>query len=190
MNLFSNKKKNDTSKMFHILFDTYNAKVYRTAFYILKNEQDSKDVVQETFIKAYNKIDSLKEYDKFEGWIYRISFNLAIQKYKTNKRELPVEDLGKVISYIDVKTSDLPEKILEAKEHKEYIAQEINNLKIEYKEIILLYYYLDLSYEEISEVLNLKIGTVKSRLFRAKEELRKKLRDPNSMINSGRGEVL
>lgn len=160
---------------YKILFETSMAKVYRVAYYILRNEHDTKDIVQEAFVMGYNKMDSLRDPSKFESWICTIASNLAKTKYRKNKKEVLMDNYGKIISLIKVaETFELLEDILEKKELKENILKQINHLNSHYKEVIVLYYYVELSYEEIAIALNISQGTVKSRMFRAKKILKSK----------------
>ncbi len=180
MNLLSeNQTKADLSH-FKDLFESHNKKVYRVAFYIIKNEQDAKDIVQEAFTIAFRKLHTLKDQSKFEQWICKIACNLAKEKYKKNKREVLTEDYENVVSYIEAKKELFcQEDEIEKKELKEYLLKQINGLKTHYREVILLYYYFDMSYEEISVFLNVNIGTIKSRLARAKQILRGNIVEDN-----------
>ncbi|MCT4509035.1 MAG: sigma-70 family RNA polymerase sigma factor [Tepidibacter sp.] len=177
MGIFFKRKKQDEIELYKILFETYNKKVYRVAYYILKNEEDAKDIVQDTFIQAFNKIDTLKDKNKFESWICAIASNLSKAQYNKRKKELLVEDDSKIIPFLcDDKDLDLPENILENKELNSYILEQINSLDSHYKQALILYYYLEQSYEEISKSLDISIGTVKSRLYRAKNLIKDNLK--------------
>ena len=185
MNSLSEKQAQADLTHFKGLFEAYNNKVYRVAFYIIKNEQDAKDIVQEAFTIAFNKLHTLKDQNKFEQWICKIACNLAKEKYKKNKREVLTEDYEKVVSYIEAKKEIFcQEDEIEKKELKDYMLKQINSLKTHYKEVILLYYYLDMSYEEISAFLNVNIGTIKSRLARAKQILRGNIVEDNENENN------
>lgn len=165
---------------FRALFEKHSKKVYRVAYFIIKNEQDAKDIVQEAFTIAFNKLHTLKDKTKFEGWICKIACNLAKERYRKNKREVVTEDYENVISYIEAKKEHFcQEDEIESKELKEYMLKQINKLKSHYKEVLLLYYYLDMSYEEMSRFLNVNIGTIKSRLARAKQILKENLLKDN-----------
>jgi len=184
MNSLSEKQPRADLTHFKGLFEAHNSKVYRVAFYIIKNEQDAKDIVQEAFTIAFNKLHTLKDQNKFEHWICKIACNLAKEKYKKNKREVLTEDYEKVVSYIEAKKEIFcQEDEIEKKELKDYMLKQINSLKTHYREVILLYYYLDMSYEEISAFLNVNIGTIKSRLARAKQILRGNIVEDNDNDN-------
>lgn len=180
--MFFNKKKQDEIRLYKILFESYNKKVYKVAYYILNNEEEAKDIVQDTFIQAFNKIDTLKDKDKFESWICAIAANLSKAKYNKKKKELLVQDDSEIIPFLYYdKSLDSPEDILENKELKSCIMEQINSLDNHYKQVVVLYYYLEQSYEEISKSLDISIGTVKSRLYRAKASIKEKLEKHRDM---------
>lgn len=169
MKILGDKRKKEEVHSYKILFETYKSKVYRIAYYIVKNEQDAKDIVQEAFTIAYIKKDTLRDLSKFESWICTIACNLAKDKYNKRKKEILTDDYEKVIPLsIETEFVEIPEDSLEKKELKSKIREHINNLDSHYREVIVNYYYLELTYEEISKVLGVSVGTVKSRIFRAK----------------------
>ncbi|MTI54281.1 MAG: RNA polymerase sigma factor [Geosporobacter ferrireducens] len=172
-------RKSDTLSLHKILFETYRSKVYKTAYYIVKNEDDAKDIVQDTFVIAFSKLEQLRDKEKFESWLCTIACNLAKDKYNRNKREICMAEEDQILAYSHDNNKygfELPEEVLEKKEINHHIREQILSLKHHYSEVLYLYYYCDLSYEEISKALNLNIGTVKTRLFRAKHILKNSLR--------------
>lgn len=179
MKIFLEKQKKQDNKEvipYKILFETYKDKVYRVAYYIVKNEHDAKDIVQEAFITAYRKMSSLKDPNKFESWICTIASNLAKEKYMKNKRELLIDDYDNVVSLSNNRFNlDTVEDKIEKKELNKEIMEQIHSLDSHYREVILLYYYMNLSYAEIAQTLNIKEGTVKSRVSRAKNLIKDKI---------------
>ncbi|SHJ59964.1 RNA polymerase sigma-70 factor, ECF subfamily [Geosporobacter subterraneus DSM 17957] len=180
MGIFSGLKdrKSEALSLHRVLFETYRNKVYKTAYFIVKNEDDAKDIVQDTFVIAFSKLEQLRDTEKFEAWLCTIACNLAKDRYNKNKREICMADEDQILAwgYDNHKFGfELPEDILEKKEVQAYIREQIKGLKHHYSEVLYLYYYCDLSYEEISKALNLNIGTVKTRLFRAKNILKDSL---------------
>ncbi|MEW9122657.1 MAG: sigma-70 family RNA polymerase sigma factor [Thermotaleaceae bacterium] len=170
-------KNKDLHSLHRVLFETYKYRVYKTAYFIMKNEDDAKDIVQDAFITAFSKLEQLREKDKFGSWICTIACNLAKDKYNKKKKEICMEDEEQIFlqgrEYVSL---NLPEEILEKKELNAHIREQIQGLKHHYSEILYLYYYCDMSYEEISIALNLNLGTVKTRLFRAKKLLKDSLK--------------
>lgn len=135
--------------------------MYRLAYGILRNQQDAEDAVGEAIISAYEHLDSLKDVDKFKAWIMMITANEAKKIYRKRKRMEPVEDIG-VSGPVHNDTHDeLWEVVLKLEER--------------YRSVIILYYYEQMKIREISNILHITEGTVKSRMSRAKQKLRKHL---------------
>ena len=146
--------------------------VYRTAYYILKNEQDALDASQEALIRIYTKITSYEEKAQFKTWVQRIVTNICIDKFRRNKptvsideHELVFEDRANVER--EVMTGYLAQDIQEA----------IQKLPEHHRLVIVLRYLQDLSYNEIADCLNLPLNTVKSYLFRARQQLQNMLQE-------------
>jgi len=168
--LVSQSKKGDKSA-FTSLVEIYQSRLYRTAYGMLGNSQDANDAFQDCILKAYMSIDSLKYDYYFKYWINRILINSCNDILRRKKKVVYMEDVGITGSseYYDITTLD--------------IRISLQKLEPKYRNIIALRYYQDLSYEDIAEVLNCPLGTVKSRLNYAL----KKLRD--IMNKSGAAEV-
>ncbi len=141
-------------------------KYMQTAYYIalgfVHNQQDALDLSQESFIKAFRKIKSFNAGRPFFPWFYRILKNLCIDHFKriSRRREIPLEE-----SYFLIQDR-------EDKEMKEAMWQGIEKLPFEQKEIIILRYFREYSYEEIAEITGKPIGTVMSSLYYAKKKLK------------------
>ena len=141
-------------------------KYMKTAYYIalgfVHNHQDALDLSQESFIKAFRKIKSFDAGRPFFPWFYRILKNLCIDHFKRIRRrmEIPLEE-----SYFLIQDR-------EDKEMKEAMWQGIEKLPFEQKEIIILRYFREYSYEEIAEITGKPVGTVMSSLYYAKKKLK------------------
>lgn len=158
------------------LFQEYKQAVYQSAYGILKNEEDAQDIVQEVFITVFEKLHTLRNTKKFRAWVCRIAANLAIDRYRKKQKELLIEDEGNIIYLIRYQTDEnIIEKTVEESERNRVLKEKIHDLRDAYREIIDLYYYEELSYKEIGQLLDINIGAVKSRLYRAKMQLRKKV---------------
>lgn len=145
--------------------------VYRTAFYMLGNEQDAMDASQEALIRIYTKIQSYEEKALFKTWVQRIVTNICIDKFRKNKptvsieeHEMTFEAAGNVED--EVLSADLSKAIREA----------IDLLPEHHRSVVVLRYLHDFSYNEIADSLNLPLNTVKSYLFRARQQLQSLLR--------------
>lgn len=146
--------------------------VYRTAYYILGNEQDAMDAAQEALIRIYTKINSYEEKAQFKTWVQRIVTNLCIDKFRRSKPTVSIEqhDMNFTAS-----------QTVEDEVMNGYMAQDIreaiDKLPEHHRTVVVLRYLQDFSYNEIAESLDLPINTVKSYLFRARAQLQNLLKD-------------
>lgn len=150
--------------------------IYNLALRILKNEEEALDLTQETFVRAWTALPNFRGQSQFRTWLYRIVTNLCYNRLPNLRRSLT--DLGDdVISEIPERDMafDNPARGIEARELRSYLYQAIDHLDENYRLLISLRYQNELSYEEIASTLNLPLGTVKTGLFRAKEQLRRAL---------------
>ena len=165
------------SAAFEKLVLLYERKVYATAFRYTGNEHDAMDVSQEVFIRVFRFLNTFNLESSFSTWIYRITVNACkdfIRK-RTARGELPLEIADEESGDYTVEISDStydPVELYEQAELRQEIQQAIDSLPPSYKEIVVLRDLGGLSYGEISQELSIEIGTVKSRLSRAREKLR------------------
>lgn len=154
------------------LIERYEAKMLRYANRFLFDPDNAKDAVQEVFIKVYINIASFDNSKKFSPWLYRIAHNNFINEIKKNKREpLSFVDFDVFLPYL--KSVENPDQNLLDEELKQSLDSYINKINVRYKEILILYYFEDLSYKEISDVLHIPVSSVGIRLSRAKNAIRK-----------------
>jgi RNA polymerase sigma-70 factor (ECF subfamily) len=161
---------------FAALVDEHQRYVYNLALRVLKDENEALDLTQETFVRAWMALPNFRGQSQFRTWLYRIATNLCYNRLPNLRRSLT--DLG------DDVISDLSETRLpfgnpasgfESRELRAYLHTAIENLDENYRLLISLRYQNELSYEEIANMLNLPLGTVKTGIFRAKEQLRRAL---------------
>lgn len=171
---------------FGFLQDKYKARITALIRRMIKDEDDVKDLVQESFIKAYKALPNFQFGYNFSAWIYRIASNNCIdflrkKRFKTISIDQPInkeED-----NYIDIEDNEmLPDISLISKERKQIINDAIAELPENYRTIINLRHKEELDYKEIAEELDLPLGTVKAHLFRARKTLLEALKDKRSII--------
>ncbi len=160
---------------FEELVRRYQRPIINYVFRMLGNYDASLDVTQEVFIKVYNSMSRYSAEYKFSTWLYKIAHNASIdylRRHHNQEQSLEVEneDGTYQIQYESKHLS--PEQERERSEWREEIATVVKRLPAGYRELILLRHTQDLSYDEIAEVTNLPLGTVKNRLFRAREMMR------------------
>ncbi|PYZ91907.1 RNA polymerase sigma factor SigW [Salipaludibacillus keqinensis] len=173
--------KKGNQEAFSELMDIYKDKVYHIVYRMLGNVHEAQDVSQEAFLRAFMNIDSYDTNRKFSTWLFRIATNLAIDRLRKKKPNFHLEDQvagTEDLTYYSQFSSDeeLPEDQVVQWEMQEWVQEEIMQLPPKYRSAIILKYLEDLSLKEIGEILNLPVATVKTRIHRGREALRKRLR--------------
>lgn len=141
----------------------YRYQLYVVAFTILRNEEDAQDAVCSAILKGYEHIEQLKNSTKFKAWMITITKNEAL-KLKRRRLELPGDD----------KLEELLEPV---RDHYNELWDCVQKLPEEYRLVIVLYYYNELSLRDIAKILNIPMGTVKSRLSRGRDFLKQALEE-------------
>lgn len=159
------KKNRVTETLFVEHVEQQKDNMFRLAYSILRNTAAAEDAVSEAVLKAWEKRNSLRDVEKIKYWLLKIVFNVSKTMVVKRKREKLVGDM---VSYAD---RSIPSATLHI-EQKIDIWQIVMALKEEYRIVIIMYYYSDLTVKEISSMLRIPEGTVKNRLFRAREILK------------------
>jgi RNA polymerase sigma-70 factor (ECF subfamily) len=163
---------------FDLLVKKYQKRIYFLAYRMVKNHDAADDIAQETFINAYSSIKSFRPGHSFYTWLYRICMNLSINYLKRQKFVVSESQFEKGRSPLEKEITDQdPLSLLVQKEQERRIEQAIDRLPLKYKSVFVLRVYEDFSYEKIAQTLGISLGTVMSRLFRARERLQELLRD-------------
>lgn len=157
------KVRTSDQELYVVIIDRYQKKLIRYAFNLIKNEDKAIDIVQESFIKAFIDLNNFNIEKKFSSWIYRIVHNQAINLAKKYQKETPL------LENWDFKSDDNIESIFEQKEIKENVEKCLKEISLLYSEPLSLYYIDEKSYEEISDILRIPMGTVATRINRAKK---------------------
>lgn len=166
---------------FNELVEQYQSHVINIAYGMLSDREDAYDAAQETFVKIYRNIGGFKGKSSLSTWIYRIVANVCNDMLRKRQRSAVVVSMSGTVSDEDDREMDItdnaptPEEMAELNEEQRAVRIAISELSAEHREIITLSDIEQLSYEEISEILKCPIGTVKSRLNRARSALKKKL---------------
>lgn len=166
---------------FKTLMERYRQAIFHIVLKIVRNKEAADDLVQETFMKAFSSLATYRSEYKFSTWLYRIGANSAIdhlrkQRIKTLSLDSPPENADGPMEIEIPDNSNSPEKRLVERERRMSINEAIDSLPEKYRVVIMYRHKDDKSYDEIAEVLAIPIGTVKARIFRARELLKKKLR--------------
>lgn len=159
----------------------YQNKVYSLSYRYMGNEEDAYDTAQEAFLKAFRSLRSFKGNSSFGTWIFRVTSNVCLDELRRKKRKpvpLSLDEPLAVWNGNEVEkeiadpqpTADI---LYEEKELSQYIQQLLDQLKPEFKAVLVLRDIEGFNYDEIAEILNCSLGTVKSRISRARSELRR-----------------
>lgn len=176
---------------FGILVSRYQARLYNAAIRLVDNAEDAADVVQEAFLNAYQSLHSFKGDAEFFTWLYRIAFNTAISLKRKRRAAVSLDAVGPDGGIDPDDPSDYvkPGLALERSEEERQLQEAMVRLSHEHKEVLVLKDIEGMQYDEIAEILKVPIGTIRSRLHRARLELRDLLQanDPDSDRDSPNG---
>jgi RNA polymerase sigma factor (sigma-70 family) len=155
--------------------------IYNFAYRIACDEDEAKDLVQETYFKAFRFIDSFREGTNARAWLFRILKNSFINEFRKKSKEPPKVDYQEVEAYYNAEESnEIIAGDLRVESLKDMIGDEIsgalNSLGVDFRIVIILCDLEGFTYEEMSKILDIPIGTVRSRLHRARNLLRERLR--------------
>lgn len=177
--------KNGDQEAFNEMVSRYWDRIYAMVHQLLRNPQDAEEVTQDAFIRAHRGLQNFRGDAAFSTWLYQIATNLARNRYwywwrrkrdKTISFDQPVSDENDTpLSEVYSAELETPEDATVTQELVDRIAYGMEKLGAKHREILILRNVKNLSYEEIAAILNISVGTVKSRIARAREALRAKL---------------
>jgi len=165
---------NGNQDAFAEIISRYTDKLNRYLYKFLSNSEDVEDLLQDIFIKCFVNIKSFDTNQRFSPWIYRIAHNEAINLIKKNSKiPFSFDIFDETLSFIHPKAKENSEDEAERKIIKSHLDEILNDIDKKYKEIIVLYFYEDLSYKDISDILKIPISLVGVRIQRGKEQVKK-----------------
>jgi len=156
--------------IYRLIVERYEAKLMRYSLYLLKDYDIASDVVQEAFIKAYINLRSFNLEKPFSPWIYRILHNGAMNVIKSNKKTCALGAIDEMGDNFLVKFD--ADKVIDKRLLDSKVKKCLSEINIKYKEVLLLSFFENLKYEEISDILHIPTSTVGVRIRRGKEALR------------------
>lgn len=156
------------------LAEKYQDRLYNGMLQLLRSESDAEDVVQDAFVLAFTKLGSFKGNSAFFTWLYRISYNVAITRLRRRKPNISIENQRDVrLDFPD--GGPAPDEPMRQREEVAQLHVALGKLSDEHRMVLILREMDELDYDAIAEVLDLPIGTVRSRLHRARTHLREHL---------------
>lgn len=170
-------------RLFHELIRPYERAVYTVAYSILRSPADAEEVAQETMLKAFANLTQLRAEDKFRGWLLQIAFNEARMRRRRERKHLyeslddseQESDEGEFMPRQFADWRDIPSEVLDKQEIREAVAQALLELPEKYREVFILRDMEHLGVEDAARVLGLSVAAVKTRLHRARLQLRERL---------------
>ncbi len=176
------RARNGDQKAFEELLKKYKNLVYSIMLRMVRNPQEAEDLTQEAFMKAFHAIHAFNEEYAFSTWLMKIATNNCIdflrkKKLKTISIDQPVQHKDDEFQIELPSGTPSPERVMLSREQRHLIQQAIDELPPLYRHVIVLRHQEEKSYEEIAEILDVPIGTVKARIFRAREMLNKRIKE-------------
>jgi RNA polymerase sigma-70 factor (ECF subfamily) len=169
------------TEAFGALVERYQDRLFQTVRRLGSSDEDARDVLQDTFLRAFEKLDQFQGDSSFYTWVYRIAVNLALSGYRRQRaRTLRVCHGGRLAPRSEDPPDDSadadPTFAIERAERERFVEAALNKLGPEHRAVVILKDFDGHRYEEISAILDVPVGTVRSRLHRARCELRDRLR--------------
>lgn len=165
------------SEAFGQLVRTHQERLYAAMLQVTRSTEEAEDVVQEAFVRAFLKLDSFHGNSQFFTWLYRIAFNNALSRRRRKQPSVSLEQAREATGTEPVDHVDAPDAGLLREERVAMIRLALDQLTLEHRAILVLREMEDQSYEAIADILQISIGTVRSRLNRARTQLRLTLED-------------
>jgi RNA polymerase sigma-70 factor (ECF subfamily) len=166
---------------YRLIVERHQARIFYLGLKFLRRPEDAEDFAQEVFLRAYAKLGSFQGAVPFSAWLYRIAFNLAVNRYHLKKR-----------SFLEVHTAELqpdpafsPEQRVLREELAEWVRKALARIPETYHLLIKMHFFDGLSYPEISKALEMPVNTIKSYIFRAKELIRQMLQGREREVANG-----
>ncbi len=170
-----------SEELFARLFHQYKNLVFKTAFLLLNDYQEAEDALQEVFLRVYKALPSFDlAKGAFSTWLYRITVNYCLDRRRRHRPIILPMDTVRSLAGAD------PPRFAERADDEDAVLQAMERLSDTLRVVLVLRYYLDLSYKDIAEVLDIPEGTVKSRLDRALKTLRRVLESGDRLLAQGR----
>jgi RNA polymerase sigma-70 factor, ECF subfamily len=165
------------SAAFGQLVTKYQDRLYNTLVHVTGNAEDARDAAQEAFIQAFIKLDTFQQNAAFYTWLYRIAFNVAVSHRRRRRPTASVDRARESSGLEPMDPTEAPTERLEREERARQVHDAIAELSEEHREVLVLREIDGFCYETIAQILELPIGTVRSRLHRARLQLREQLRE-------------
>lgn len=173
------------SAAFGELVRKYQDRLYNTLVHLTGSPEDAADLAQEAFVQAFVKLDTFRRSSTFYTWLYRIAFNHAASHYRRKKPAASLDRAREASGREPVETNPGPPEQLEQQENRAQVREALGRLSEEHRTILVLREIEGCDYETIAGVLDIPVGTVRSRLFRARMQMHDQLKEVFAAPQSG-----
>jgi RNA polymerase sigma-70 factor, ECF subfamily len=172
------KTRSGDNKAFETLVRRYQKLVYNIIFQMVRSHESASDLTQDTFLKAYKALPSFDTSKSFKPWLLKIATNTSLNQLRDRKGQQSLEELLEQNPQAEPASTEDVEQEVEWRVSQHMLFEALGKLPIPQRKVFVLRYQHDLPYEDIAEISDLSISSVKSLLFRARENLRKILSEP------------
>lgn len=165
------------ARKYALLVDRHKDRAFTLALRTVGDRHDAEEIVQDAFVRAYRSLGSFRGDAKFSTWLYRIVYNLCMTRVSRRRpkgEQLDIDEQKYDVLTADESVSSVHEQ-METREFRGILVEEVNSLPEKYRVVLTLFYLEEQSYDEIVEVMNLPLGTVKTNLFRGRNLLRERM---------------
>jgi RNA polymerase sigma-70 factor (ECF subfamily) len=162
---------------FGVLVRKYQDRLFNSLAHVLQDAEDAQDVVQDSFIQAFVKLETFRRTSGFYTWLYRIAMNMAASLRRRKRPVRSLDELRETAGREPIDGEESPGERLDRQQRQQRVREAIGQLSQEFREVVVLREIEGFCYETIAEILDLPIGTVRSRLHRARLELRQQLKE-------------
>ena len=162
---------------FEALVRKYQDRLYNTMVQVTGSTHEAEEVVQDAMLQAYTKLDTFRGKSSFYTWLYRIAFNQSISRTRRKRPRVSLDQIRQDAGVDPIDSVDSPEAHIERTERVEHVHRALNQLSEEFRMILVLRELEDCDYDTIAQVLEIPVGTVRSRLHRGRTMLRDHLRE-------------
>ena len=172
-------------QLFGLIVERYESKLLRYVNRFIWDIDDAPDVLQNVFTRSYIYLNSFDKSQSFNAWIYRIAHNECINFLKKNKKfsSYSIGDILDIDTFIPFLTAkEKSDDVTNSRENKEAVEKYLNLIDNKYREVLILYFFEELSYEEIAKILQVPVSTVGVRLRRAKEKIKMLMEKDNKKL--------
>lgn len=154
------------------LVERFSGRLYNAMLHVIGSHEDAEDVVQETFVQAYIKLNTFQGKSQFFTWLYRIAFNNVLSRGRRRHPDLSLDAIREQSGLDPLDQDDSPDDRLLRQEEVHRVRRALQTLSEEHRSILILREMQDMAYEDIAQVLDINIGTVRSRLSRARAQMK------------------